>query len=292
MRVQMPRWVTFGRLARLMTVVLGSIVAAALAGKPVAAADKPVMIVALGDSLTAGLGLAAKDAFPARLQAALAAKGIAATIADAGVSGDTTSGGLARLDWSVPPGTEGVILELGANDALRGLDPKVPRASLDAILQRLAARGIPVLLCGMLSPPNLGALAKGHADEGTHRGVVYSLAPSPLDANILWAGTDDGLIWVTRDGGKNWSNVTPPGLTPWSKVAQLDASHFDDGTVYAAVNALRLDDSKPHIFRTHDEGSTWKEIVHGLPDSPVNTVREDPVRKGLLFAGTETATYV
>jgi acyl-CoA thioesterase-1 len=148
---------TFGRLARIMTIVLGSIVAAALAGKPAAAADKPVMIVALGDSLTAGLGLAAKDAFPARLQAALAAKGIAATIADAGVSGDTTSGGLARLDWSVPPGTEGVILELGANDALRGLDPKVPRASLDAILQRLTARGIPVLLCGMLSPPNLGA---------------------------------------------------------------------------------------------------------------------------------------
>jgi acyl-CoA thioesterase I len=157
MRVQMPRWMTFGRLARLMTVALGSIVAAALAGKPAAAADKPVMIVALGDSLTAGLGLAAKDAFPARLQAALAAKGIAATVADAGVSGDTTSGGLARLDWSVPPGTEGVILELGANDALRGLDPKVPRASLDAILQRLTARGIPVLLCGMLSPPNLGA---------------------------------------------------------------------------------------------------------------------------------------
>jgi len=144
---------TFGRLVRIMTIALGSIVAAA----PGAAADKPVMIVALGDSLTAGLGLAAKDAFPARLQAALAAKGIAATIADAGVSGDTTSGGLARLDWSVPPGTEGVILELGANDALRGLDPKVPRASLDAILQRLTARGIPVLLCGMLSPPNLGA---------------------------------------------------------------------------------------------------------------------------------------
>ena len=153
MRVQMPRWMTFGRLVRIMTIALGSIVAAA----PGAAADKPVMIVALGDSLTAGLGLAAKDAFPARLQAALAAKGIAATIADAGVSGDTTSGGLARLDWSVPPGTEGVILELGANDALRGLDPKVPRASLDAILQRLTARGIPVLLCGMLSPPNLGA---------------------------------------------------------------------------------------------------------------------------------------
>ncbi|HEU5274986.1 MAG TPA: arylesterase [Xanthobacteraceae bacterium] len=120
-------------------------------------ADRPITIVALGDSLTAGLGLASQDAFPAKLQKALAAKGLAVTIADAGVSGDTTSGGLARLDWSVPAGTDGVILELGANDALRGLDPAVPRASLEAILRRLKERGIPVLLCGMLSPPNLGA---------------------------------------------------------------------------------------------------------------------------------------
>ena len=101
--------------------------------------------------------LAAADAFPAKLQAALAAKGIAATIVDAGVSGDTASGGLARLTWSVPDDADGVIVELGANDALRGLDPAVPRAALDAILRRLKERGIPVLLCGMLSPPNLGA---------------------------------------------------------------------------------------------------------------------------------------
>jgi acyl-CoA thioesterase-1 len=155
MWVQMLQRMISGRMVRIMA--LGAIVAAVLTPPPAAAADKPVTIVALGDSLTAGLGLAAKDAFPARLQAALAAKGIAATIVDAGVSGDTTSGGLARLDWSVPDGTDGVILELGANDALRGLDPQVPRASLDAILRRLQARGIPVLLCGMLSPPNLGA---------------------------------------------------------------------------------------------------------------------------------------
>jgi hypothetical protein len=110
--------------------------------------------------------------------------------------------------------------------------------------------------------------------------------------NVLWAGTDDGLIHLTHDGGKNWKNVTPPGLTPWSKVSQLDASHFDDETVYAAINRIRLDDQHPHIYRTHDGGATWKEIVRGLPDGPVNTVREDPVRKGLLFAGTETAVYV
>jgi acyl-CoA thioesterase-1 len=122
-----------------------------------AAADKPIRVVALGDSLTAGYGLAASDAFPAKLEQALIRKGISASIANAGVSGDTTSGGLARLEWSVPPDTEAVIIELGANDALRGLDPAVPRAALDAILRRLKERGIPVLLCGMLSPPNMGA---------------------------------------------------------------------------------------------------------------------------------------
>jgi acyl-CoA thioesterase-1 len=140
---------------RLMALAIACI-AAALAAGPAATAEKPIRIVALGDSLTAGLGLAAKDAFPAKLQKALTDKGIDVTIVNAGVSGDTASGGLARLDWSVPPDTEAVILELGANDALRGLDPAVPRAALDAILRRLKERGIPVLLCGMLSPPNLG----------------------------------------------------------------------------------------------------------------------------------------
>ena len=111
----------------------------------------------MGDSLTAGLGLPAQAAFPARLQAALTAKGEAATIVNAGVSGDTASGGLDRLDWSVPAGTDAVILELGANDALRGIDPKVTQAALDKILSKLAARHIPVLLAGMQAPRNMGA---------------------------------------------------------------------------------------------------------------------------------------
>lgn len=123
---------------------------------PAPAADKPVNIVAFGDSLTAGYGLGGQDAFPAQLERKLAAKGIAATIANAGVSGDTASAGAARIDWSVPDGTEAVILELGANDALRGIDPKVTRAALDTILRGLSGRGIAVLLCGMLAPPNLG----------------------------------------------------------------------------------------------------------------------------------------
>ena len=127
-----------------------------LSAGPSAAADKPINIVALGDSLTAGAGLPAGDAFPAKLQRALAAKGIVVAISNAGVSGDTMSGGLARLDWSVPPGTDAVILELGANDALRGLDPAVTRRALDRILGALAKRNIPVLLCGMLAPRNYG----------------------------------------------------------------------------------------------------------------------------------------
>jgi acyl-CoA thioesterase-1 len=117
----------------------------------------PVKIVALGDSLTAGLGLADGDSFATRLQAALAAKGVAVTIANAGVSGDTASGGLARLDWSVPNGTDAVILELGANDMLRGIDPSVTRDALDTILRRLQERHIAVLICGMRAAPNLGA---------------------------------------------------------------------------------------------------------------------------------------
>lgn len=121
------------------------------------AAAKPVKIVVLGDSLSAGLGLPGAAAFPARLQNALRDNGIDADIANAGVSGDTSSGGRDRLDWSVPEGTEAVILELGANDALRGTDPAVTRAALSDILTRLKARGIAVLLCGMVAPPNYGS---------------------------------------------------------------------------------------------------------------------------------------
>jgi acyl-CoA thioesterase-1 len=121
-----------------------------------AADDRPVQIVVLGDSLSAGFGLPADAAFPARLAQALKVKGIAATVTNAGVSGDTASGGLARLDWSVPDGTEAVILELGANDALRGIDPKLTKAALDRILTKLDDRHIAVMLAGMQAPRNMG----------------------------------------------------------------------------------------------------------------------------------------
>jgi photosystem II stability/assembly factor-like uncharacterized protein len=142
-------------------------------------------------------------------------------------------------------------------------------------------------------PPSVGTTAGKDPDADKQRGVVYALAPSFKTLNTLWAGTDDGLIWTTRDAGANWRNVTPPELSPWSKVTQLVASHFDDESAYASVSRFRLDDLRPYIFRTHDGGKTWTPIIAGLPtDSPVNTVREDPVRKGLLFAGTETSVWV
>ena len=131
-------------------------------GVAFAGEGKPVKLVVLGDSLSAGLGLSAADAFPAKLQKALKDKGIAVDIGNAGVSGDTASGGRDRLDWSVPEGTQGVIVELGANDALRGTDPSVTKAALSDILTRLKARGVGVLLCGMVAPPNYG---KDYADR-------------------------------------------------------------------------------------------------------------------------------
>jgi photosystem II stability/assembly factor-like uncharacterized protein len=142
-------------------------------------------------------------------------------------------------------------------------------------------------------PASVGALAAKNPDAGKQRGVIYALAPSFKDVNTLWAGTDDGLIWITRDGGKNWNNITPPELTAWSKVTQIEASHFDDQSAFASVSRFRVDDLHPYIYRTHDGGKTWKLISGNLPDdAPVDTVREDPVRKGLLFAGTETSVWV
>jgi photosystem II stability/assembly factor-like uncharacterized protein len=142
-------------------------------------------------------------------------------------------------------------------------------------------------------PPSIGALASKNLEAGKQRGVIYALAPSFHDVNTLWAGTDDGLIWMTRDGGKNWNNITPPELTAWSKVAQIEASHFDDQSAYVSVSRFRIDDLRPYIYRTHDGGKSWTLISSSLPaDAPVDTVREDPVRKGLLFAGTESSVWV
>lgn len=124
-------------------------------------------------------------------------------------------------------------------------------------------------------------------------GTILTIAPSPLDEGLIWVGTDDGNIQVTKDGGATWKNVTPPEVSVWSTISIIEASHFDAGTAYAAVNRNGLDDLRPHIFRTNDFGQTWRETVSGIRDIDfVRSVREDPVRKGLLYAATEEGVYV
>jgi photosystem II stability/assembly factor-like uncharacterized protein len=140
-------------------------------------------------------------------------------------------------------------------------------------------------------PASVGALVPKGAEK--QRGVIYALAPSFKSLDSLWAGTDDGLIWLTRDGGKKWNDITPKELTPWSKVTQLSASHFDDDSAYASVSRFRINDNHPYVYRTHDGGKSWQLIIAGLPDfGPVDTIREDPVGQGLLFAGTENSVWV
>ncbi len=142
-------------------------------------------------------------------------------------------------------------------------------------------------------PPSIGKYSGERSAQPRQLGVIYTIGPSYLDVNRIWVGTDDGADHTTADGGLHWTDVTPPQVAPFWKVFMIDPGRFDALTAYAAVNTLRLDDMRPHIFRTHDGGKTWKEIVNGLPDGAVvNTVREDPKRKGLLFAGTETQVYV
>lgn len=141
-------------------------------------------------------------------------------------------------------------------------------------------------------PASVGIYNTDALKKMPRRGVIYTVAPSPLDGLTIWAGTDDGLIHLTRDGGKTWNNVTPPAIADWTKISLIDAGHFDPRTAYAAVNGIRLDDMHPHIYKTHDGGKSWTAIVNGLPDDPINVVREDPRRKGLLLAGSERCVYI
>ncbi len=171
-------------------------------------------------------------------------------------------------------GAQMVLKTLNGGHSWREISPDLSRAAWDV-------------------PANVGVFAEQNKERGNRRGVVYTVAPSYRDESVIWAGTDDGLIHVTRDGGLHWRNVTPPALTPWSKVSLIDAGHFDTMTAYAAVNRIRLDDLTPHVYRTHDGGKTWTKVVNGLPaNAPVNAVREDAARKGLLYAGTELGVFV
>jgi photosystem II stability/assembly factor-like uncharacterized protein len=140
-------------------------------------------------------------------------------------------------------------------------------------------------------PANAGKYAAGVTPEAM--GTITSLAPSPLDVNVLWAGTGDGLIQVTMDGGKKWTNVTPAAIKTWTRIFNMDAGHFDTKTAYAAANTLRIDDMNPHLWRTHDGGKTWTEIDKGIAGGAVtNSIREDPRKKGLLYASTDTQVWV
>jgi len=142
------------------------------------------------------------------------------------------------------------------------------------------------------TPPNAGVFADTAYAKRPHRGVVYALGLSPRDRSVIWAGTDDGLVWRTADGGKHWHDVTPPGVGSWAKISIIDASPFDAASAYVAVNRFRFDEQRPQLFRTHDGGRTWTEIDRGIDATPTNVVRADPQRRGLLYAGTERGVWV
>ena len=142
-------------------------------------------------------------------------------------------------------------------------------------------------------PPNLDEVAANDTDRNGKRGVIYTIAPSPVLIPMVWIGTDDGVIQVSPDDGKTWQNVTPPAVTAWSRVTTIEASHANMNEAYASVDRHQLNDFNPHIFRTRDMGKTWQEITRGLPAGVyVHVIKEDPKRPGLLFAGTERNVWV
>jgi len=142
-------------------------------------------------------------------------------------------------------------------------------------------------------PSTLDVAAAAQVDRNAKRGVIYAVCPSPLLVPMVWLGTDDGLIQLTMNDGKTWTNVTPPAVTSWSRVTGVEASHFDFNTAYASVDRHQLQDYDPYVYRTRDQGKTWQRITTGLPAGVyVHVVKEDPIRQGLLFAGTERGAYV
>ncbi len=191
-----------------------------------------------------------------------------------------------RRTWTLPlvySATNPHILYFGSNVLFRTADGGSSWQIMSPDLTRLVA-GI---------PPNLDPATAADAPKSNRRGVIYTIAPSFLHEGEIWTGTDDGLIHLTQDNGKTWTDVTPPEITAWSKVTDIEASHSDAGTAYAAVDRHRLEDRSPHLYRTQDFGKTWKSISAGIREGAfLNCIREDPVRKGLLYACTEEGIYV
>jgi photosystem II stability/assembly factor-like uncharacterized protein len=200
------------------------------------------------------------------------------------VSPTTARAGVWRAEWTQP-------LAFGPDHALYTANQVVFRSRDNGAHWQTISRDLSRPHAGI--PATLDPTTAKDADGPEPRGVVYALAPSPLRANTLWAGTDDGLVHLTRDGGKTWRNVTPPAVTPWSHVDAIEASRFDERTAYVAVDRHRLDDDTPYVYVTHDAGRSWRSAVTGIgPASHVWVVREDPRRRNMLYAGTETGVYV
>ncbi|HEV2424872.1 MAG TPA: hypothetical protein VGZ29_08595 [Terriglobia bacterium] len=190
-----------------------------------------------------------------------------------------------RFDWTSP-----ILFSLKDPRALYFSSQVVWKSLDDGASWRTISPDLTRPVAGPQPPPGGGP---EDFMKVTGCGTVYTIAPSPLRADEVWAGTDDGRIQLTQDGGKTWKNVTPPEVGAWSRVSLMDASHFDAGTAYAAIDRHRLDDYAPHVLRTHDYGRTWQEVDTGMPSTAyAYVVREDPRRQGLLFAGTETGVFV
>src|SRR6266852_1600443 len=191
-----------------------------------------------------------------------------------------------RQTWTLPlvfSPIDAHILYFGSNFLFRSADGGSSWQEISPDLTR-EDPGIPV---------NLDPVTAKDAPANKRRGVIYTIAPSSVQKGEIWTGTDDGLIHLTQDEGKTWSNVTPPEISSWSKVTHVEASHFDAGTAYAAIDRHRLEDLNPYIYRTRDFGKTWAVVARGILDgSFLNCVREDPARQGLLYACTEKGVYV
>ena len=204
------------------------------------------------------------------------------------VPGTTTPKGpeKARADWTQPlvfSKADPRALYYASQYVFKTTDGAATWTQLSADLTR--PEGAP--------PASLDATAIGQVDRNGKRGVIYTIAPSPLFVPMVWVGTDDGWIHVSTNDGKSWQNVTPSAISAWSRITMIEASHFDFNTAYASVDRHQLQDFEPYIFRTRDQGKTWQRISTGLPTGVyVHTVKEDPMRQGLLFAGTERGAYV